>query len=111
MRSRACFESVEERQRTSSGDKVVPRLTVSSEERDGGAVAAGTTSTADTMDIVLRVVRVVIVEHVSNVLDILKRTELVQPCFVRCVSHGSNSNPLPDARSVWCAHRQHPYVK
>ena len=46
--------------------------TVSGEERDGGTLSTGTTSTADSVDIVLRVVGVVIVEDMSNVANILK---------------------------------------
>lgn len=53
--------------------------TVSSEERDGRALATSTSSAADTMDVVLGVVGVVIVEHVSNVLDVLNiRATLVK---------------------------------
>ena len=77
-------------------------LTVSCKESDGGSLTTSTRRAADAVDIVLRVVRVVVVEHVSDVLDVFDAHTisiiigLKSKCF-----DGSNSNPLPDARSVW----------
>ena len=53
--------------------KVRPKLTVSSEERDGSTLGTSTTSSANTVDVVLRVVRVVIVDHMRDVAHILRK--------------------------------------
>jgi hypothetical protein len=57
-------------------------LTVSSEESDRRALAAGTSRTTDTMDVVLRIVRIIKVDHVRDILDVLRKAHKVSQALL-----------------------------
>lgn len=48
------------------------KLTLRSEESDGGTLGTGTASSSDAMNVVFRVVRIIVVQHMGNVTDILR---------------------------------------
>lgn len=62
------------------------KLTLSSEEGNGGTLGTSTTGTTNTVDVVLRVVGVVIVENMCNVADIFKNSKVSKSVGEQCVA-------------------------